>query len=161
MPSLQLPTVVFFDLGNTLTFFDATNQRQPFADALDTLQILRERGYRLGLLSNQPATKTLDQVHALLAGFGFAEYIERELVTISSEIPGNVGKPNQPILDLALDRAGHSAASDQSVLVDDTLSHIRAARNFGWRAILKRNSGVCRPAEGECATGLAGLLDLL
>jgi hypothetical protein len=161
MSSLQLPTAVFFDLGRTLTFFDATNQRQPFADALDTLQILHERGYRLGLLSNQSASATVDQVYALLAGFGFTKYIERELVTISSEIPGNVGKPNQPIFDLALDKAGHSAASDQSIFVTETLNHIQAARNFGWRAILKRNAGACQPAEGECVTGLSGLLDLL
>ncbi|MGQ0603293.1 MAG: HAD family hydrolase, partial [Anaerolineales bacterium] len=161
MNGSTLPTVIFFDLGDTLLFNDANNQRRLYADTLDTLQILHQRGYRLGLLSNQAVGATVDQVWTTLSSYGLSVYIERDLVTISTEIPGNVGKPNQPIFDLALQKAGHPAANAQSIFVTETLSHIEAARGYGWRAILKRNSGVCQPAEGECVSGLAGLLSVL
>lgn len=161
MAHTPAPTVIFFDLGDTLTFVDANNQRQRYADALDTLQVLRERGYRLGLLSDQSAGVTVTQIHTLLTGLGLAAYIERDLITLSTEIPGNVGKPNRPIFDLALQKAGHHAAGASSIFVTETLSHIQAARDFGWRAILKRNTGACQPAEGECVAGLSGLLRVL
>ena len=156
-----LPALVFFDLGDTLTYIDANNQRQLYADALDTLQILHKRGYRLGLLSNQSPGATVDQVHALLNSLGLAAYIEYDLITISSEIQSNVGKPNKPIFDLALQKAGHPTASNQSVFVTETASHIEAARSYGWRAILKRNAGACQPVDGECASSLSGLVNLL
>ena len=155
------PVVIFFDLGDTLLYTDANNQQQRYADALDALQILHERGYRLGLLSNQVAGTTIGQVYALLENLGLATYIASDLITISSEIPGNVGKPGRPIFDLALQKAGHLTASDQSIFVTETMSHIAAARSYGWRAILKRNTGACRPADGECVSGLFGLLGLL
>lgn len=161
MADSGLTSIVFFDLGDTLIFADANNQHQRYADALDTLQILYERGYRLGLLSNQPPGTTVNQVHALLDSLGLAAYIEYNLITISSEIPGNVGKPNKPIFDLALQKAGHPAASNQSIFVTETANHISAARSYGWRAILKRNTGVCQPSDGECVSSLSGLSSLL
>ncbi len=155
------PTFVFFDLGDTLIYLDSNNQRKRYADTLDALQILHERGYRLGLLSDQPSGTTVQQVYVQLEGLGLAAYIENDLITISSEIPGNVRKPNKPIFDLALQKAGYSAASDQSIFVTETASHIQAARGYGWRAILKRNTGVCQPADGECVVNLSELLSLL
>ncbi|MCL6505822.1 MAG: HAD hydrolase-like protein [Bryobacteraceae bacterium] len=155
------PRVVFFDLGDTLVFSNAAGQRERFPDALDTLQVLQRRGYRLGLISNQPAGATVSQVQGVLQDLGLARYIESALITISTEIPGNAGKPNRPIFDLALEKAGHAAPSERSIFVTETFSHIAAARGFGWRAILKRNTGSCQPAEGECVASLSGLLDLL
>ncbi len=155
------PLVIFFDLGDTLIYSGAGGEERLYLDALDTLQILRERGYRLGLLSNQLAGITVDEVHTRLDRLGLATYIEPDLITISSEIPGNIGKPNRPIFDLGLQKAGHSTATNQSIFVTETLSHIEAARSYGWRAILKRNTGACLPAEGECVSGLSGLLSLL
>lgn len=161
MANSALTTVIFFDLGNTLAFINASGQLQPYADALDTLQVLRGRGYRLGLLSNQVSGTTIDQARALLAGVGLADYTESDLITISSEIPGNVGKPNQPIFDLALQKAGHPTASGRTIFVTEEASHIAAARTYGWRAILKRNTGACQPGDGECVSGLSGLLSVL
>lgn len=161
MPAPVLPTTVFFDLGDTLTFTDANNQRQLYPDVLDTLQILRERGYRLGLLSNQASGTTVAQVNTLLASLNLAGFIAFDLITISSEIAGNQGKPARPIFDLALQKAGHPAASNQSIFVTETADHIQAARSYGWRAILKRNAGICQPSEGECVASLSGLLGLL
>lgn len=155
------PAVIFFDLGDTLVYTDIRNQRQPYADALDTLQILHERGYRLGVLSNQVAGTTISQVSTLLDSLGFSAYIEFDLITISSEISGNVGKPSQAIFNLALQKAGHPAATNQSIFVTETANHIAAARTYGWRAILKRNSGSCQPGDGECVPSLSGLLNVL
>ena len=152
-----IPPVVFFDLGNTLVN-SSSNTRYP--DALDVLQVLYERGYRLGLLSNQAAGTTINQVYQKLAGFNLDTYIEPGLITISSELPGNTGKPNQQIFDLALQKAGQPVAGDNSIFVTEEFPHIQAARSFGWRAILIRNTG-CQSGDGECVTGLSQLLDRL
>lgn len=153
-------TTLFFDLGDTLIFNSAgTDQR--FDDTLDALQVLQQRGYRIGLLSNQANGTTLAQVQTRLANLRLARYIDPSLVTISTEIAGNVGKPAQPIFDLALSKAGHAAASAAAIFVTEEAAHINAARGFGWRAILKRNSGSCVIGDGECTTSMAGLLALL
>lgn len=150
---------VFFDLGDTLVFSAAGGLLRRFDDALDTLQVLQERGYRIGLLSNQAPTTTVAQVVAQLAGLRLGRYVDSALVTISSEVAGNVGKPARPVFDLALGKAGHAAAGPQAVFVTEDAAHVAAARGFGWRAILvKRSGGACAAGDGECSTSLAGLL---
>ncbi|MCJ7600564.1 MAG: hypothetical protein MUO63_03570 [Desulfobulbaceae bacterium] len=160
MTAAVVPSTLFFDLGDTLLYYQ-NNQDRLYADCLDSLQILQQRGYRLGLLSNQSAGTTVNQVLTRLTNLGLLKYIEADLVTISTEIAGNVGKPDQPIFDLALQKAGHGQAGQQSIFITETESHIAAARNYGWRAILKRNAGACQPADGDCVTDLAGLPGLL
>lgn len=152
------PATVFFDLGNTLTYTGPGGVRLRYADALDCLQVLKARGYRLGLLSNQAAGTSLASVQSILDDLHLGRYIEAALVTISSEVPGNLGKPAQPIFDLALGKAGHAAASTRAIFVSEELAHVQAARGYGWRGILKRNGGACLGGDGECAVGLAGLL---
>ena len=151
------PTTVFFDLGKTLI----DSRGKPYDDALDTLQLIYERHYRIGLISNQTSTTTVNQVYSTLKTLGFSPYIEKELVTISSEIPNNVGKPSKPIFDLALQKAGHQTGSERSIFIDEDLNNVQAARSYNWRAILKRNSGACLTSEGECVTKLSALLNLL
>jgi hypothetical protein len=160
MKESVLSGTVFFDLGDTLVYFDQDNRLQPFRDAPDTLQMLCNMGYRLGLLSDQPSGTTVEQVHSLLRDLGLASYIDRDLITISSELPGNVRKPDRRIFDLALQKAGLSAANDRIIFVTETPAHIEAARSYGWRAILKRNTGACQPADGDCIICLCGLVRL-
>jgi hypothetical protein len=152
------PATVFFDLGDTLIFTGPGGVRLRYADCLDCLQVLKARGYRLGLLSNQTAATTLADVLAILAPLHLSRYIEPTLITLSSEVPGNLGKPAQPIFDLALSKAQHGAASERAIFVSEELAHVQAARSYGWRAILKRNAGACVASDGECVSGLAGLL---
>ncbi len=154
------PTTVFFDLGDTLVT-TIGGVRQRYADTLDCLQILKARGYRLGLLSNQPAGTGIAAVQAQLEQLRLARYIESELITLSTEIPGNVGKPAQPIFDLALVKAGHEAASPGAIFVSETAADVLAARGFGWRAIRRRNGGACVPGDGECVASLSSLLERL
>ncbi|MGB4075361.1 hypothetical protein [Pseudomonas sp.] len=153
-----VPTTVFFDLGDTLTFTGPGGVRLRYPDCLDCLQVLKARGYRLGLLSNQAAATTVADVLAILASLHLTRYIEPALLTLSSEVPGNLGKPAQAIFDLALSKAQHSAASERAIFVSEELAHVQAARGYGWRAILKRNSGSCVASDGECVSGLTGLL---
>lgn len=111
MPGSTVPATVFFDLGDTLIFTGPGGVRLRYADTLDCLQTLQARGYRLGLLSNQLAGTTLADVLAILEPLRLTRYIEPALITLSSEVPGNLGKPAQPIFDLALNKAQHAAAS--------------------------------------------------
>lgn len=161
MTSPLVPTTVFFDLGDTLVYTDPGGAQKRFEDTLDTLQVLQARGYRIGLLSNQAAGTSVSQVVAKLAALGLAPYVEADLVTISTEIAGNVGKPSRAIFDLALSKAGHAAPSDRAIFITEESSHVAAARGFGWRAMVKRNAGACLVSDGECVTSLAALLQKL
>ena len=152
---------IFFDLGDTLVFNNATGQSERFADTLDALQVLQERGWRIGLLSNQAVGATVSQVQARLAVLGIARYVETPLITISTEVAGNVGKPARPIYDLALSKASLTATPGEAVFVTEETAHVNAARGFGWRAAVLKRGGVCTAGDGECATSLAELLALL
>lgn len=158
---MSIPTI-FFDLGDTLVFNNAAGTQQRFDDTLDALQVLQERGWRIGLLSNQLSGTTVAQVQARLDALRLSRYVDAALVTLSTEVPGNVGKPARPVFDLALTKAGHAAAGPSSVFVTEEAAHVVAARGFGWRAILlKRSGGACTVGDGDCVTSLALLLGLL
>ena len=66
MPS---PTI-YFDLGETL-ITGPSSDRQPFPDAVATLQELHARGYQIGLLSDQANGTTVSEVNIRLDDFGF------------------------------------------------------------------------------------------
>lgn len=152
---------VFFDFGDTLVFTNAAGERERFIDTLDVLQVLQERGWRIGLLSNQTAGTTVAQVQARLAALGIGRYVETDLITISTELSGNIGKPARPIYDLALTKAGLGATPAEAMFVTEEMAHVSAARGFGWRAALIKRVGACGAADGECATSLSELLSLL
>lgn len=92
---------------------------------------------------------------------GIASFIESDLVVFSSEKPECIKKPDRRIFDLAWEKSGLTGAKSSAIFVTEEYDHILAARSYGWRAILKRNCGECRPEEGECVRSLAGLLRLL
>lgn len=77
-------------------------------------------------------------------GMRIASYIDYDLITISL-LPGNIQKPDKRIFDLALKKSGLFKAGDESIFVTEEMSNIIAARSYGWRAIMKRNMGECRP----------------
>lgn len=155
-----IPSTVFFDLGNTLVS-RIDDQHRLYSDVPDTLKALHDRGYRIGVISNLEGDIKVDDVYEFLKECGIASYIEYDLITISCELPGNIQKPDKRIFDLALKKSGLLKAGDESIFVTEEMEHILAARCYGWRAILKQNSGECRPEDGECVTSLSGLLNLL
>ena len=82
-------------------------------------------------------------------------------MTISTEIAGNVGKPAQPIFDLALAKAG-PCRGQRAV---DLRDRRRRARHRGARLRLacdpdQARGGACQRGDGECVASLAGLLAL-
>lgn len=153
-------TTIFFDLGNTLVS-RIGDKHLLYSDAPETLKALYDRGYRIGVLSNLEGEITADDVYLFLKECGIATYIEHDLITISCALPDNIQKPDKRIFDLALKKCGLSKAGAESIFVTEEMEHVLAARGYGWRAILKRNRGECRPEDGECVTSLSGLLELL
>ena len=150
--------VIYFDLGNTLVF-GPTGNKQPFDDAVATIEELWWRGYRIGLLSNQNPGTTEQDVRDKLDEYGL-EHIWFDVITISSEFDPPVYKPDPQIFEMAATKAGHASASSDTVFVTENLSHVEAARDLGWRAIHKPFQASCTPASGECVEDLDELLVL-
>ena len=97
------------------------------ADTVPTLETLRERGYRLGLVSNAGDD---DDVHTLVDQFGIRPYFE---VIVTSAAQG-IRKPNPRIFHTALRH--WQAAPEQAVMVGDSLgADILGARNAGMLAV--------------------------
>ena len=96
-------------------------------DAHSTLNILRENGYRLGLISN--ASDDAD-VQSLIDQAGLRGYFE---IILTSAAQG-IRKPNPKIFFTALERLG--SLPERSVMVGDTLgADILGAQNSGMRGI--------------------------
>ena len=150
--------VIYFDLGNTLVYGPAEN-RQPFDDAVATIEELWKRGYRIGLLSDQYPGTTEENVRQKLLDYGLEDY-RFDTITISSEFDPPIYKPDAQIFQTAIDKAGHGSASDQTVFVTENIDHIIAARDLGWRAIHSPYPGTCTAASGECIEELDDLLVL-
>ena len=96
-------------------------------DAAPTLQILREQGYRLGLISN--ASDDAD-VQALIDKAGLRSYFE---IILTSAAAG-IRKPNPRIFYMALEPLG--VRPERAVMVGDTLgADILGAQNAGMFSI--------------------------
>ena len=112
-----------------------------FPDARDTLRLLRERGYRLGLLSN--TWWAADWHNADLAAHGLADSFDE--LSYTSDLPHS--KPHPTVfLDLAA-RLGVEPSA--CVMVGDRLiDDISGALNVGMRAVWKDlNTPRPRPAH--------------
>ena len=152
-------SVVYFDLGNTLVYM-SQGTYQPFPDAATTISELWNRGYKLGLLSDQPPGTTHADVRAFLDQYGLQSSLF-DFITISSDFNPPIYKPDPQIFAAAVSNAGHTAASERLIFVTETLTHINAARQLGWRAIHKPYQASCTAASGECVESLNELLNLL
>lgn len=95
--------------------------------AIDTLQALRQRGYRLGLVSNIDER----EFREFLSHPPFAACFD---ATVSSEAAGSC-KPDAGIFRIALERAG--CAAKDAVFVGDTPAHdIDGAAELGMTTVL-------------------------
>ena len=102
---------------------------QPGAGALATLTVLRDRGLKLGAISNtvQPA-RYMQQAHARR---GLAPFFDVEVY--SSEV--GVAKPHPAIFRAALDAIG--VAPERAVYVGDRLhADVAGAQAAGMKGIL-------------------------
>jgi len=148
--------VIYFDLGNTLVFGPADN-RQPFDDAVSTIEELWWRGYKIGLLSDQNPGTSEQDVRQKLIDYGLESY-RFDVITISSEFDPPIYKPAAEIFEAAAAKAGHATASNNTIFVTEDIDHVEAARDLGWRSIHKPFGSACTPASGECIENLDELL---
>lgn len=97
----------------------------PFVDSLETLEILKRRGYNLGIIANQPmgTAKRFD-------AWGLSKYFD--VVAASAEL--GVAKPNKLIFEKAFEMAG--CQPHNSVMVGDRLDNdIAPAKSLGMRTV--------------------------
>lgn len=97
----------------------------PFADAHETLKVLRDRGYRLGIVANQN-----EGTEKRLKAFGLLEYFDA--IVASAEI--GIAKPDKRIFEKALELA--DCQPQDSVMVGDRLDNdIRPAKALGMKTV--------------------------
>jgi HAD superfamily hydrolase (TIGR01509 family) len=107
-------------------------------DALATLGGLRDRGYRLGLVSNIDER----EFQAFLALPGFADHFD---VALSSEAAGSC-KPDPGIFHRAL--AAVDCPAREAVYVGDTPAHdVEGAAAVGMRTVLIRDAHTLIPTR--------------
>jgi FMN phosphatase YigB (HAD superfamily) len=96
-------TVIFFDLGETLV----TSARHWLPNAKQLLKVLRQQGFRLGVISNTADLPSRQAILDLLpADFDLAAF-EASLVFFSSEVGKE--KPGRAIFEEAVARSGRPA----------------------------------------------------
>lgn len=101
----------------------------PYPDAADTLRYLRERGYQLGVIANQPFG-TAQRLEAWGLGSWF------DVVAASAEL--GVTKPDRAIFEKALSKAG--CRPEDAVMVGDRLDNdIIPAKAVGMATVWIRN----------------------
>ncbi|NOQ13336.1 MAG: HAD hydrolase-like protein [Methyloprofundus sp.] len=150
--------VIYFDLGNTLVHGPSGN-KQPFGDALATIEELWLRGYRIGVLSDQPVGMTEESMRQKLDDYGLESY-RFDLITISSEFSPPIYKPDEDIFNAAVAKAGFAVADNNTVFITENIDHINDARQLGWRAIHNPHNESCSVQSGECIEDLDDLLAL-
>ena len=97
----------------------------PFDDSLETLGILKRRGYNLGIIANQTmgTAKRLD-------AWGLFKYFD--VVAASAEL--GIAKPNKMIFERAFELAG--CQPHNSVMVGERLDNdIAPAKSLGMRTV--------------------------
>ena len=103
-----------------------------FADTRETLAVLRERGYRLGLLSN--TWWAADWHNADLAAHGLAGMLDELVYT--SDLPHS--KPHPSVFREIASRLG--VAPEACVMIGDRqIDDVEGARAVGMRGIWRRN----------------------
>ena len=97
----------------------------PFEDALDTLESLKEQGYKLGIIANQSAGTA-----QRLENWGLLKYFD--VVAASAGL--GVSKPNKLIFEKAIELAGVPAYN--AVMVGDRLDNdIIPAKAMGMKTV--------------------------
>jgi putative hydrolase of the HAD superfamily len=111
----RVPPDTIAAIAERLAFLWETRffRREMRPDAIETLEALKERGYRLGVISN---TSSRTQVFSTLEGYGIGRYFE---CVVLSSIEG-IRKPHPGIFQAALRAMGSGA--EKSAYVGDTLS---------------------------------------
>jgi D-glycero-D-manno-heptose 1,7-bisphosphate phosphatase len=127
---------VLFDRDGTLIADDPAGQRvEPMPGAKQALQRVRERGLRVGVVTNQPQRDRaeLDDVHRRIEHQ--VGSIDGWFVCTHAPADGCSCRKPQPGLVLQAART-FCVAPEQCVVIGDIGSDVEAARRAGARAIL-------------------------
>ncbi|NVJ91589.1 MAG: phosphoglycolate phosphatase [Methylocystaceae bacterium] len=110
-----------------LAFYDGheADDTQTYDAVIPTLEILKEKGFRLALCTNKPYAPTLNLMQALNLGGYFEFVIGGDQVSRK--------KPDAEMLNLALEQMGVS--SQEAVMIGDSPNDIGAAKNAQLRSI--------------------------
>ena len=118
----DLETVKYF--GLKLTPWHSEDET-PYPDAEDILIYLRGKGYKIGVIANQPIGTA-----GRLEEYGLLRYVD--VVAASAEL--GVAKPDKIIFNKALEMAGCTA--NESVMIGDRLDNdIIPAKELGMKTI--------------------------
>jgi len=120
-------TVVFFDLGETLV----TTPRQWLPGAKVLLNSLRQKGFRLGIISNTPGLTTRSEIYNLLPTDFDPAAFEAILTLFSSEVGKE--KPQKAIFEEAVARAGKPA--NECLYCSEDIVETLMAQQAGMRSI--------------------------
>jgi len=132
------------------TFSDPSNYGE-YHDVRETLEELRGRGLRMGLISNFEVW-----LEDLLEDLGLIEFLEVRVISGREEYE----KPHPRIYELALERSG--ADPERSLHVGDSpISDYDGAREAGIRAVLLDRWGRFPDFAGERVQDLRELPELL
>ena len=124
-----------------------------YPDASRTIEALREAGYRIAIVANQPAIRT-DELRAV--------GIDAEVVAMSEWM--GVAKPDPGFFARALELMGSPQPSEVAYVGDRVDNDVLPAQSAGMRAIWIRRGpwGVIqRPPEGTRPALVVGSLDEL
>lgn len=142
-------SVVFFDLGNTLVIPDSGW----VPGAKTELNVLDDRGIRLGIISNTKDWTRDELARHLPNDFRFTAFEDR-LVVLSSEV--HAEKPSPEIFEIAIERARETQpdiVAQECLFCTETLLDTLVAQAVGMRT--------CRLSYERGAidiTGLSGML---
>lgn len=129
---------------------------QLYDESAEVIEALRERGIRVGVITNGPS----DFQRAKLDAVGLADAFDSVVVSADR----GVEKPRPEIFELALAALGTEAARALHI-GDSRTADVAGARAAGMTAVWLDRSGRGTPRSGQCAdavvTDLRGLYPLL
>lgn len=123
--------------------------------SIDLLRYLRDRGVRIGCLSNGFS----DVQFRKLRNCGLEEWFD--IVVLSDDI--GINKPDRRLFDHAMERSGSSDPSAHLMIGDNAVSDIGGAIAAGWEAIhyLAREGAERHPQCGATVGSLRQIVPLL
>jgi FMN phosphatase YigB (HAD superfamily) len=129
--------VVFFDIGETLGAVQLTpppprlQSLHPFPCVVPTLEGLRSREVRIGIISNT-GQETAAYLQRVLDAAGLFRFLEADLLIYSSVV--GLGEDSPEIFALAAKRAGLATLPDRCIYVGEDSLKRAFARQAGMRA---------------------------
>lgn len=119
---------------------------RPYKYAVSWIKGLKERGYRVYLLSNYP--EKLFTMHAENGAFPFLELVDGKVVSAFVKLI----KPDTDIYECLMDKYGLKA--EECVFIDDREENVQGAKNVGMY-------GICLKSYEQANTELQSLLKSL